>query len=734
MGKKLVSRTAKVLSETKKSRGKEAIAIAYEHIPRDPEEQRHGSLYAVIELEDAGGHAEEIAEKIIDILHNEYYEDTARTPLSAFENSLAKINEELAERSSEGQINWLGKLNAVLCVLSGSTLHMTQAGKAEAYLYRNDHALHVTEDLAGDSINPLRTFINVASGDLTEKDKLLFVTPGVFYKLSKSELKKYTTENSPKIAAENLSQLLSGETGNTLPNAILIMEMVSPESFAVEPEPEKSTESWVKEEKNVLEPVARETMHTTVKAFEVIGRAASGASTFISAKAFPALKTSAQKVSAGFKKDKEAPEIILHSEEKVTALENLEPESDGILESARDDLREIRISEKDTRPKILSLERFDFSFAKNTKDKLIGKVKRFKLFSFTYVIIGVVLIASLLGYFIYVNGVKKVQVASENNYNQAKITYEKAMAEIANTQREMALEDLQVAERLATEVKNGKYNKTEAEKLLAQIAAAKDEALGVIKNTAKSFASLGNNEFDNLYTDGSNIYVMDFEKGNVSLVDAKTGNTTPLIVSPTIDGKIKFATLVSKRKVIVAFTEKNEAYEFDLTGKKVTKQKVSGSWEDAVALDTYNSNLYLLSPSTSQIYKHLRISTGYGKGTKYFTQDREMTDAVDLAIDSDVFVLLSTGEIQKFTAGELQTFEINGLPAKLSGANDVFTSIDIKGLYVSNSDSIMQIDEAQNFIATFRSDNVKNIKGFIVNDTTKMIYILSEAEIFTISY
>src|SRR5664279_2164835 len=118
MGKKLVSKTAKVLSETKKSKEKEAVAIAYEHIPRNPEEQTHGSLYAVLELEDKSGHAEEIAEGIIDAFHNEYYLDTDREPLASFESALAKINEELAERSGEGQINWLGKLNGVLAVLS----------------------------------------------------------------------------------------------------------------------------------------------------------------------------------------------------------------------------------------------------------------------------------------------------------------------------------------------------------------------------------------------------------------------------------------------------------------------------------------------------------------------------------------------------------------------------------------------------------------------------------------
>lgn len=90
MAKKLVSRTAKVLSETKKTKDKEAVAVAYEHIPRNPDELKHGSIYAVIELEDKGGHAEEIAERIIDVLHESFYENLDKEPLESFEASLAK--------------------------------------------------------------------------------------------------------------------------------------------------------------------------------------------------------------------------------------------------------------------------------------------------------------------------------------------------------------------------------------------------------------------------------------------------------------------------------------------------------------------------------------------------------------------------------------------------------------------------------------------------------------------
>ncbi|MDD3679224.1 MAG: hypothetical protein PHT36_03235, partial [Patescibacteria group bacterium] len=286
MGKKLVTRTAKVLSETKKTKDKEAIAVAYEHIPREPEEIAHGSIYAVIEVEDKSGKAEELAEKIIDVLHDAYYDDLGKEPLEAFENALAKINDELTDRSSEGHINWLGKLNAILAVFSNNTLHVTQAGKAEAYLYRGEHTMHITEELAGDEINPQRTFINIASGDLAEKDKVTFVTPGVFYKMSKHELKNYATNSSPKIAAENISKLLAGENGTTKPNALLIVEMVSPESLISDDESEKSNEVWVPTQNKKTENMTEGAIGLIGK----IGNLSSALLLFIKTKAIPKSK------------------------------------------------------------------------------------------------------------------------------------------------------------------------------------------------------------------------------------------------------------------------------------------------------------------------------------------------------------------------------------------------------------------------------------------------------------
>lgn len=746
MGKKLVSKTAKVLSETKSSKEKEAVAIAYEHIPRNPAEQAHGSLYAVIEIEDSGGHAEEIAESIIDVLHKEYYEDTTKDSLTSFESALAKINEELAERSSEGQINWLGKLNAVLGVLAESTLHLTQTGKAEAYLYRGDHEMHITEDLAGDSVNPLRTFINVASGDLTEKDRVAMVTPGVFYKLSKSELKKYATEGSPKLAVEDLSKVLSGENGTALPNAIMLLEMLSPESFAVEPEPEAATEAWVREDKKPLEEVSEKSLHGAARAIDFLGKAASGASTFITAKGLPAVKSGTGKLMNKFKKDEDAEKIIIDSEETVAPLkedpgiENLDYEYESsILEKpVEEEARDSEIRIKEQKPKRLSLERFSFSSLGKYKEKFSSGAKKMKMpggkLSAVYLLAGLIIIGGLVGYLFVSGNNKKQLTAAENSYNQAVEKYDQAVTEIGAGARSQAIADLATAKKLAEDVKKTKYKTAEAEKLLADITAAQDRALGIIKNTATVFADFGKGNLDGLFTDGTLFYGVNYTNGSVYALDPKAKTVGVIVEEPSIEGKILFSNLVTRRKTLVAYTDQKTLYEIDLVSKKVSKQNVSGTLEDAVAIASYNSNIYLLSPTNNQIYKHQKTSSGYGRGTEYIgdAEAAEIQSALSIAIDSDVYIVSSDGFIKKYTAGKRVDYNPNGLPENITNPTEIYVSPDVSGVYIiSNGNRVIKIDENQNFVSQYISDDARDIQGIVVDDETSTIFTLSNGKIYS---
>lgn len=748
MAKKLVSRTAKVLSETKKTKDKEAVAIAYEHIPRNPEELAHGSIYAVIELEDKSGHAEDIAEKIIDVLHDTFYENTENNPLESFEASLAKINDELTDRSSEGQINWLGKLNAVLAIFTKNTLHVTQTGKAEAYLYRGDNSMHITEDLAGDSINPQRTFINIASGDLAEKDKVAFVTPGVFYKISKSELKEYTLSSSPKIASENISKLLSGENGSVKPNAVLLMEMVSPESFAADDEVSQTSESWVKEEKNKAEEVSAGVTGGFIKVFDFLGKSFATLSLFAKTKILPTIQQGATKTKekiSEFKKVEDAESIILESEEKLDQIENLNKNKDseleideidlddGILETPAENSREIRIKETRKKPKLISVERFDFSFIERLKDKTTSVGKNLKLprgkNSFVYIGVAAFLIAGLLGYLLYSANIREAKSEAENKITQAGTLYEESISEIEGENYRVASSKLESAEKLALEVSETKFFNTEADELLNKIKTKKDEANRITRNTAQLFYEF-DSEVSQIFTDGTMIYGVNFENGTVYSVDPRSASRAIITENPNIGGKIKFATLISQRRVLVAYTDKNEIYEIGLTNGATQNQIITGGWEDANGIGHFGTNIYLLSPSNNQIYRHFKLTTGYGQKANYFSENQNLENTIGFTIDGSIYLTDANANIKKFTSGNEETFSLSNAPTDYSSIKSINTNPDTDFIYLNTDELVIKIDKNGKFISQYINDDAKSISSLI--EIQGQIFFISKNKVYVL--
>lgn len=744
MAKKLVSRTAKVLSETKKTKDKEAVAVAYEHIPRNPDELKHGSIYAVIELEDKGGHAEEIAERIIDVLHESFYENLEKEPLESFEESLAKINDELADRSSEGQINWLGKLNAILGIFSENTLHVTQTGKAEAYLYRGEHTMHITEDLAGDSINPQRTFINIASGDLTEKDKVALATPGVFYKISKSELKNYTLESSPKNAADNISKLLSGENGTVKPNAILLMEMISPESYAADDEATESAEAWVREDSNTMEDVSKGITGGAFKLFDFLGKAFAATSTFISTKALPIVREGTQKAGSKikeFRKVEDAENIILESEERLSAERIKEADAsldidtdDGILETPAENNKEIRIKETRRKPKLLSVERFDFSFLERLKDKTTSGAKSIRLprgkSSYLYIGIAIFLIISLVAYLGYAGTIKEAKSASETKLNQASSLYEESLSKLSNEDYRVASSNLISAEKLATEVAESKYLNEEARDLLTKINEKKDEASRITRNTAQLFNEFETN-IDQIFTNGTLIYAVDYETGSVNSVDPKSGATAQITTNPAIEGKILFSTIVTSRNTLVAYTENQEVYEINLDNGNLEKQNINNGWEEATALSSFGTNIYLLSPTNNQIYRHFKIARGYGQKADYFNTTQSLDSAIGMAIDGSLYLTDKSANVTKFTSGAQEEFAIQDLPMDYSDVRGIYTTPNTDGLYLFTKNLVIKVDKNGKFVSQYANDDAKEIIGVFVLENK--IFFLSENNIFTLN-
>jgi hypothetical protein len=83
----------------------------------------------------------------------------------------------------------------------------------------------------------------------------------------------------------------------------------------------------------------------------------------------------------------------------------------------------------------------------------------------------------------------------------------------------------------------------------------------------------------------------------------------------------------------------------------------------AIAVGRFGASLYVLDSGNKEIYKYGAISNGFGDRVRWLSQDQSMSlMPVDMAIDSDIWVLGESGSVERFRRGAREQFVLNGVP------------------------------------------------------------------------
>lgn len=152
------------------------------------------------------------------------------------------------------------------------------------------------------------------------------------------------------------------------------------------------------------------------------------------------------------------------------------------------------------------------------------------------------------------------------------------------------------------------------------------------------------------------------------------------------------------------------------------------------AICDYSKKLYAVDTANNQIYKYSYIGNELSSGTKWLKDDGvNLNKAISIAIDGSIFVLNSDGTIFNFFKGEQQEFQFKN-DGILISANKIWTDLDSDYLYILDAEGkkITILNKKGELIKQYYSDEFNNLKDFIINETDKKIYILSDNKIFKI--
>ena len=196
----------------------------FDYAPENIYQQPLGSLVGFFEVKEYSDDSAYVVNFLTSVLKKEYYINPKRPVTESLDSALHKVNMALSELAKHGNIEWLGKLNAAICVLEKNNTHFSVAGNAKIFLYRKLGLTEISEDLASDSSepHPLKTFVNVSSGRLEKDDRLLITSADIFHIFSTIELKK----NFQRFEGEKFVQFLKTALSNQMEMiASVVIEM-----------------------------------------------------------------------------------------------------------------------------------------------------------------------------------------------------------------------------------------------------------------------------------------------------------------------------------------------------------------------------------------------------------------------------------------------------------------------------------------------------------------------------
>ena len=231
----------------------------FEYTPENIYQQSLGTLTGFFEVQEYGDNSAYIVNFLTSVLKKEYYANPKRSIEESFDASMHKVNLALSELAKHGNIEWLGKLNAAICVLEKNGTHFSVSGKARMFLWRTGSLTDISEGLASEesSQHPLKTFINVSSGRLEKNDKLLITSDDLFKIMTENELVK----NLERLEKEKFVQFLKTACSNQLEMiasvVVDIQEEIPTESHAATHKKNKATG-------NVFSKAAFENQNVTI--------------------------------------------------------------------------------------------------------------------------------------------------------------------------------------------------------------------------------------------------------------------------------------------------------------------------------------------------------------------------------------------------------------------------------------------------------------------------------------
>lgn len=730
-------------------------------------ERQYGRLFVVLDVTFTDD-TYDVSEVISETMHREFYADLNRTVIDAFENALTAVNQTLADLASEGQNDWVGKLNAVVGVLHENEIHLSQVGTAQAYMVRGHSATHITEGLAQHTGAgaTAKTFVNVASGNLEVGDKVLIATAELFYHLSIMDIRRHLYLHPPARAIRKIAdQILAKGMPDRL--AVAVVELTTIDLISSEPVSDDPDEIVLGAPRRHFEALQR---FKPFRPDTPLAAAAEGTKKFYDKKVKPTVSKSVKSARQSVRRlrggsDAVAPRPAPGTPETPRAAKASATPAKRAVKFTHTTFGTIRHVGKQAghhvrkhgRPLLGQLgslwkrtgipETAAWKKMRAIFEPLTRWVRKFfggqdrVLYRNMLVGVVIILLASLALSVRAANAKKEENKvrdrikAAEDLRNQAETSY--IVKDMEGARRQ-----LDESNGYATELAKQKRLKGEVNALQASILASYDRINNVVAlpdTPLGDFATVeGTTPPNRLALAGVNIYAS-AETGPLLSISQADKVPKVAVLTTGIPGSIRSMS-TTNNGIVVFLTDKPSVWQLDTATNAITETPIAtgGTWEAGSIIDTVQQSIYIVEPGANQIWRHPKILSSYSKGEAYVKGEADLKAAVDAVTGNLVYVLKSDASVSKFSQGTLLPYAINPPPAPQTEVKNP-SAITVNSLsdtaYVADpaGKRIIEYTSQGQYSRQFKMDAFSDIKDMVLDEKSNTIFVLSGSKIYQFS-
>lgn len=746
-------KAAELAISPKKGSGK-AFLDTFIFEPENISEQNLGSLYIIGEITDISSNSEYLINLLVATIKKEYYSNTNRSPMKSIEASLNKTNEMLSDFAEQGNIGWIGNLHITVAVFKDDILYFSQAGKSKAILVRGKNVTDIGQDLVSDpKPHPLKTFSNIANGQIEPGDKLILTTSNFELRNWKERIKNII-EDDPDDFAEKLELILknSGEIG--------LMYLEANQKAA-------SNFSFKNISAELSEKIGEDISADNAREFsrkypekedrltDVINQLNEAEKKIPASQKIKALAKTVKFITSGT--GRVIRTFYALSRQLFAALYAfIKPKMilAGNMIYSRAKIFASNLKAKTSASPVLANAANQWE---NSKNNITQKMPFFSPGiipaipkKYIAVTAAVIILAIILS--------SKVIVMTKQSENKKNLEYYSALlqsaekdikeAELANMYEnsDKTRDLIRTSMASAEKIMESGYLVSEASALKEKIRQEinKLESITEIENPAQIFDFAGNSR--EIKTDGiiwsaqkiysynsenNAIYKYDLAKKTGEIVAVNSKNIGHLKIAKGAKSKIIF--LTDSPGIALYDTQKNELKNLPIKFREEEKEIVD------LAIFNSEANLYLLNKNNNEIYKHAITVSGYSKGEKWIKNNgaNPLQNPISLAIDGDVYVLQSDSaeNIVKMNKGFKKEFPALSLLIPLKNPEKILTDTGLKNIYIldkSNKRALVVTKEGK-LLKQLASDKFDNLRDIAVDPKEKNLYLLNGTAVFEVN-